>query len=73
MFLIAFDIKVYEKGLSKWVVIMCMSTPLYSMLECPCCGSKFSIYDGFPASGPAKWQLKEYSTTFTGNTVRIYN
>ncbi|MEA1878327.1 MAG: hypothetical protein U9N86_15900 [Bacteroidota bacterium] len=44
-------------------------------LECPCCGSKFSIYDGFPTQehGPARWQLKEYETSFNGNTVRIYN
>jgi len=42
-------------------------------LECPCCGSKFSIFDGFPAQGPARWQLKEYETSFNGNTVRIYN
>lgn len=42
-------------------------------LECPCCGSKFSIFDGFPAEGVAKFQLKEYETSFNGNTVRIYN
>ena len=42
-------------------------------LECPCCGSKFSIFDGFPTNGPARWQLKEYEATFNGNTIRIYN
>ncbi len=42
-------------------------------LECPCCGSKFSIFDGLPAQGPARWPLKKYQTSFNGNTVRIYN
>ncbi len=42
-------------------------------LECPCCGSKYSIFDGFPAQGPARWQLKEYQTTSNENTVKIYN
>jgi len=42
-------------------------------LVCPCCGSKFSIWDGLVAAGPAKWPLKEYATSLTLNTVRIYN
>jgi Rieske Fe-S protein len=47
------------------------STGFY--LECPCCGSKFSIWDGMVAKGPARWPLKEYATTLTPSTVRIYN
>jgi Rieske Fe-S protein len=42
-------------------------------LVCPCCGSKFSIWDGLVAAGPAKWSLKEYATSMTLSTVRIYN
>jgi len=42
-------------------------------LVCPCCGSKFSIWDGMVAAGPAKWPLKEYATSLTISTVRIYN
>ncbi len=42
-------------------------------LVCPCCGSKFSVWDGLVASGPAKWSLKEYATSMTISTVRIYN
>lgn len=42
-------------------------------LECPCCGSKFFIFDGYPSEGPARWPLKEYQTSFNGNTIRIYN
>jgi len=42
-------------------------------LVCPCCTSKFSIWDGLVAAGPAKWSLKEYATSLTLSTVRIYN
>lgn len=42
-------------------------------LVCPCCGSKFSIWDGLVAAGPSKWPLKEYATSLTLSTVRIYN
>lgn len=42
-------------------------------LECPCCGSRFSIFDGFPAEGPARWPLQSYQTSSNSNTVRIYN
>ena len=42
-------------------------------LECPCCGSKFSVFDGFPTEGPAKWPLKQYQTNYNGSNLRIYN
>lgn len=42
-------------------------------LVCPCCGSKFSVWDGLVAAGPARWSLKEYATSLTISTVRIYN
>jgi len=42
-------------------------------LVCPCCGSRFQIMDGLVAAGPAKWSLKEYATSLTLSTVRIYN
>ena len=42
-------------------------------LVCPCCSSKFSVFDGYPAEGPAKWPLKEYQTSLGSNTLRIYN
>jgi len=67
---VAFDLTCTNEPLENCVVAV-DSTGFY--LECPCCGSKFSIFDGFPASGPAKWQLKQYGTTYTGNTLRIYN
>jgi len=42
-------------------------------LVCPCCSSKFFIWDGQVTAGPAKWPLKEYATSLTLSTVRIYN
>jgi Rieske Fe-S protein len=47
------------------------STGFY--LVCPCCGSKFFVLDGMVAQGPAKWPLKEYATSLTSSSVRIYN
>jgi Rieske Fe-S protein len=42
-------------------------------LVCPCCGSKYSVWDGLVAEGPARWPLKEYATSMTISTVRIFN
>lgn len=42
-------------------------------LECPCCGSLYSVWDGLPARAPAKWPLLEYQTSFNGTNLRIYN
>ncbi len=67
---VAFDLTCTNEPLENCVVGV-DDTGFY--LECPCCGSKFSIFDGFPTSGPAQWQLKQYETTYTGNTLRIYN
>ncbi len=49
-----------------------------SMLECPCCGSKFWMVNNDIAGtvylGPAKYPLKRYSCTYDGvNTVRVTN
>lgn len=38
-----------------------------------CCGSRFYLWDGTVASGPAKYPLKKYHTTFDGQVLRIYN
>lgn len=38
-----------------------------------CCHSKFSIFDGSVAQGPATFPLKAYNTTFDGNILRVYN
>ena len=67
---IAFDRTCSNEPLGKCIVDM-DSTGFY--LECPCCGSTFGIFDGYPASGPAKWPLKQYQTYNTGNELRIYN
>jgi hypothetical protein len=39
-----------------------------------CCNSVFSILDGFPQSGSAERQLREYNFSYNGNNIlRIFN
>jgi len=49
------------------------STGIYAV--CNCCGSKFSLYDGFLVSGPAKYPLNTYATTYNSltNILHVYN
>ena len=43
-------------------------------VKCNCCGSIFSLYDGYPMEGPAKLPLKEYNYQFDGdNMLSIFN
>lgn len=43
--------------------------------ECECCNSVFSLYDGTPIEGEARFALNQYRTGFNGNTnqLRIFN
>jgi len=44
------------------------------LVKCDCCGSIYSLYDGYPLEGPAALPLKSYNLTFDGNnTLHIYN
>ena len=45
------------------------------LLECPACGSRFSLIDGSVNRGPAQFQLTEYQTFYnsTANTLWISN
>jgi len=38
-----------------------------------CCGSKFLLTDGSVTKGPANLPLKQYTTSFDGQVLRIYN
>ncbi len=38
-----------------------------------CCGSKFLLTDGSVTQGPANLPLKQYTTSFDGSVLRIYN
>ena len=67
---VAFDLTCTHEPLEACIVAI-DSTGFY--LECPCCGSKFTVWDGMVAQAPARWPLKEYQTAFTGSTVRIFN
>lgn len=39
----------------------------------PCCGSIYLILDGSNVSGPSQYRLKQYYTSFDGNTLRIFD
>lgn len=40
---------------------------------CPVCKSKYIMLDGTPFSGPSRYPLKQYQTSYNGNTLSIYN
>lgn len=40
---------------------------------CPVCGSKFILLDGTPFEGPATRSLRQYRTSYDGNTLHIFN
>jgi nitrite reductase/ring-hydroxylating ferredoxin subunit len=40
---------------------------------CPSCKSKFILTNGLPYSGPSLYPMKQYQTSFDGNTLLIYN
>ena len=40
---------------------------------CPCCGSEYSLFDGYPYKGEASRALKEYNATVVNDILRIYN
>ena len=45
------------------------------VLVCPECGSEFNVAAeyGSVVKGPAKWPLKRYQTSASGNILRIWN
>ncbi len=40
---------------------------------CPSCGTKYIMLDGTPFEGPGQRRLKQYRTTYNGNTLHIFN
>lgn len=40
---------------------------------CPCCGSVYSLMDGYPISGDASIALKRYNVNILGNKLYISN
>ena len=67
---VAFDLTCTHEPTDECIVYI-DDTDFY--LECPCCGSKYTIFDGLVAQSPARWPLKPYQTAFNANTIRIYN
>ncbi len=43
------------------------------ILDCPSCKSQFSILDGTPLSGPSKYPLKTFQTSFESPMLYVYN
>lgn len=42
-----------------------------TFLRDPCCGSSFSVQDGFPTGGPARVALRRYTINRSGRTLTI--
>ncbi|MFA9390727.1 MAG: Rieske (2Fe-2S) protein [Prolixibacteraceae bacterium] len=40
---------------------------------CPCCGSTYTLYDGYPTDGEAFIALKSYNISILGNKLYISN
>ncbi len=40
---------------------------------CPVCKSKYILTDGTPYAGPSRYTLKQYTTTYDGGLLYIYN
>jgi len=38
-----------------------------------CCSSQFQLIDGQPIDGPATRGLQQYSTSFDGNIIQVWN
>jgi len=62
----------HEDGRMHFVEIKTDGNPI---LKCPECGSEFLVAAeyGDIVKGPAKWPLKRYQTSITGNMLRIWN
>lgn len=46
----------------------------FTVATCPECGTVYSLSaSGTPASGPGKYPLKNYRTSFDGRYVRVWN
>lgn len=43
------------------------------LLVCPCCSSEFIINNGSVNKSPAVAPLKQYHTTFDGETIHVFN
>ena len=46
---------------------------LMGYVQCPCCGSKFSLAYSYPTEGEATRSLKKYNTNFDGTFLHVYN
>ena len=65
----------YDRHVPYDVDLGCIVEVDQNNVECvdPCSQSRFSLYDGSPLDGPATFPLKQYSATFNGTIVHVYN
>jgi nitrite reductase/ring-hydroxylating ferredoxin subunit len=40
---------------------------------CPRCSTHYSLSGGYPISGPGKYYLKDYNTSFDGRYISVWN
>lgn len=68
---VAFDRACPHHPRTKDAILSVDSTNLF--LECPICGSKFNLYDGYIVNGPSKYTPLQYTTDYQGSILYIYN
>lgn len=42
-------------------------------VACPTCASEYILLDGTPFKGPARRPLKQYNTSYNGNSLHVFN
>lgn len=64
----------FERNCSYEPFEACATVEVHSsglFLTDPCCGSSFSVTDGFPTGGPARQPLRRYSIQQSGRILTI--
>lgn len=64
----------FERNCSYQPYEACATVEVHSsglFLTDPCCGSSFSVQDGFPTGGPARFALRRYTINSSGRTLTI--
>jgi len=68
---VAFDRACPHHPRTKDAILSVDSTNLF--LECPICGSKFNLYDGYIVNGPSKYTPLQYTIDYLDSKLIISN